>query len=848
MALAQRLRVKHSSSKLIDAAELARANEHRAPPTDAEGAAPAAVTGEPEAAAPPPTRVEEGAKRAGDKHRQQRSVNSSEQESAQRLFDRPAAHKPSGKAARTPSVSHLQQYRQQHQLQQQQARPHAKTSVDLPTHLLAHQHAAATGLQSPAPFQRPRQHSTASSSAHSYMPLGHDRSTVASSSSSGSARSDKPERAVDVLFHGFLALRRGGLLKVAEKRYYFLARKRPELFCCKDETSFQLWLASGHGLDEGDAFGRANGLNPVSVCTVLRADPGDQANGASGGHDRTLSIVASSSSKCTTLRFTAESSERAALWVAALREVQVTQSHPREAKLPSATDKKLLLPLQAHEQLRRKSSSSSSDHHHHHRSNNPTSSSSSSSGGVSNDHVSGASHAMKRRTSASSSSSGSSASKTPRVYATGRLQTRTLSAGGHRSEVDDDAAGPVSALAGSSPAAGTGKSMDEDVSGADARSVASIPNRAHRMDSNASFLSAMSAASAAQSAGGNVVLFVPAAGSSISVSDSKLARAKQELAALVARGGKRPSRRGGSSEQGDELDKNVAWRFGPPEYALSDLEYVRGKQREHDATPLESYVEECCQTFLMEATHKAVYSQWRSVCHDAFFLQVNDGARVLGAEIRDTDMFGLLYMTGVDLADLDPTAASASEDPRAVLTEAFADGFPMEVLEVFTQPPQCYFSWRHWGRFTGKFGGVRGDGALVEVRGFGQMTVDAGSMRDLRLFFKQKELFAKLQSEAQRISSARAAAVGANGSADGRVGRSMSVASVSSSTGGLPPPPPPPPPAPPSASSSQSPAPTPSPGATKTHKTPRAQLKTDDIIAGLADFTLEAKQNRKKTR
>jgi hypothetical protein len=847
MALAQRLRVKHSSSKLIDATELARANEHRTDaPAGSTGQAPAVAEAEPEAEAAAAPRPKSDAKHADGKRRQRTGSS----DGAPRPADRSASHKPTGtptKAARTPSVTHQPReqaqaqpqhhYHRQHYTQQQVARPHAKTSAELPPH-----------AASPAPFQRPRQLSAASSSAHSYAGLGLDRSTVASSSSSGSTRSDKPERAVDVLFQGYLALRRGGLLKVAEKRFYFLARRRPELFCCKDETSFQLWLASGHTLDDSDAFGRANGLNPVTVCTVLRADPGDQAAAASGGgHDRTLSIVASSSSKCTTLRFTAESSERAALWVAALREVQVTQSHPREAKLPSASEKKLLLPLQAHEQLRRKSSSSSSDQQQHLQRGAHQTSSSSSGSGVSHDHSSGG-HAMKRRTSASSSSSGSSASKTPRVYATGKLQTRTLSSGGHRSEDDDDAAvtvdhvtgRSVSALAGSSPGAVTAKPADDD-----SRSVASIHNRAHRNDSNASFLSAMSAAQAAQAAGGNVVLFVPAAGSSISVSDSKLARAKQELAALVARGGKRPSR-GASSDDSDELDKNVAWRFGPPEYALSDLEYVRGKQREHDATPLESYVEECCQTFLMEATHKEVYTQWRSVCHGAFFLQVNDGARVRGTEIRDTDMFGLLYMTGVDLADLDPTAASSSEDPRAVLTEAFADGFPMEVLEVFTQPPQCYFSWRHWGRFTGKYGGVRGDGALVEVRGFGQMTVDAGAMRDLRLFFKQKELFIKLQAETQRISTARAATAGANGSTDGRAGRSMSVASVGASAGSLPPPPPPP--APPSAASSQSPAPTPSPRTTKTHKTPRAELKTDDIIAGLAGFTLEAKQSRKPQR
>lgn len=815
MALAQRLRVKHSSGKLIDAAELARtADRHVVGGQPADDAETAGAATKPDKPAKPakqagetPTKPSKSTSKLSaveSKLSKQAAVESKQAKqaavAAKAATDRPKSSKSAAiasagpaarahgedadaaaarKAGRAQSVSHGHSHSHGHR--PASARPHAKTTAD------------ASPMPSPSPgaLQRPRQHSTASSAnSYNYGHYNHlaERSTVASSTSSGGS-SDRPEQAVDVLFHGPLAARRGGLLKVAEKRYYFLARRKPELFCCRDETSFQLWLASGHSLDDGDAFARANGLAPVSVATVLRADPLDTDR-------RSLSIVASSASKCTTLRFTAESSERCALWVAALREVQVTQSHPREAKLPSAADKKLLLPLQAHEQLRRKSSSSS-DH---------VQASGSSAGGH---------DPIKRRTSGASSTSSGSSGKTPRVYATGRLQTRAMSSE-HRSEEEDEAAPRL------------GRSDEHgDV-------------RTRRLESNSSFLSTASAASTSSQSNANVVLFVPAAGSSISVSDSKLTRAKQELAALVARGGKPPSR-GSSDGSGGELDKNVAWRYGPPEYALSDLEYVRGKQREHDATPLESYVEECCQTFLMEATHKATYHEWRSVNHGAFYLQVNDGVHVRGSEIQDTDMFGMLYMTGVDLTDLDP-ASNASEDPRAVLTEAFADGFPMEVLEVFTQPPQCYFSWRHWGRFTGKFGGVRGDGALVEVRGFGQMTIDGGEMRDLRLFFKQKELFVKLQHEAQRISSSRAAAVGANGSVDARIGRSMSVASIGSASGSHPPPPPMNPPS----AVAQSPAPSPSPAAPATRKVPRQELKTDDIIAGLANFTLESKQTRGK--
>ena len=50
--------------------------------------------------------------------------------------------------------------------------------------------------------------------------------------------------------------------------------------------------------------------------------------------------------------------------------------------------------------------------------------------------------------------------------------------------------------------------------------------------------------------------------------------------------------------------------------------------------------------------------------------------------------------------------------------------FPWEVLEVYTGPPKVAFSWRHWGRFTGKYKDNKGNGELVEVFGWGVAEVN----------------------------------------------------------------------------------------------------------------------------
>jgi hypothetical protein len=636
--------------------------------------------------------------------------------------------------------------------------------------------------------------SGSSSSGHSQGSSGRTRSRHGGSMSSNasflSASNQKPEVAVDVRHSGYLLIKRG-MLKVADKRYYFVARRSPELYSCKDETSFSLWLASGRPLDlhGEDAVAKASGLIPVLVGTVLRADPLADEGGSGSHPERMFSVMVGSASKCIALKFGAESGDKAKQWVEALQEVQVTKRHGdrHPGKLASASDKRLLLPLNEHNALRGTDSLVTLDY------------SASEHGDV--DVENGAGQVLVLDESRDESApvtrpASSSNAKTPRVYASGKLQSKQRAA-------DEDEATAVS-----TPTSHPGSSPTSTSS----EHATPAQTRLRRLDSVTSCSSTASAQSQSSS-NGNVLLFVPAAGSSLTASAARIAKAHQELDALVAKGVKLPSRVVPASNE------SVEWRYGVPEYVLTDLAYVRGRLREPDATPLASYVEECCQTFIMEATHKARYDQWRSVCQESFYLQVNDGELVPGAGIRENAMLGLLYLGGMGAGVADSGDSDESLDPRAELAEAFPDGFPMEVLDVFTQPPQCYFSWRHWGPFTGKYRGVKGDGSKVEIRGFGEMTVDASRMRSLRLFFKHKDLFSSLRGATDRVARARrdTATISALSSMTAVPGRQMRAASAAV--------------------------------APVSRKGSVPSAKTSDIIEGLANFTLEAKaQHRKQTR
>ncbi|ETN11341.1 hypothetical protein PPTG_10246 [Phytophthora nicotianae INRA-310] len=693
--------------------------------------------------------------------------------------------KPQGRTASAPNMTQVDSPQQQQRL----ARAHSNSR--------ANKAAAAAALRSNSGLTDDQVicMSTSSSSSHSQnsnssmgrRTRSRHGGSISSNASFLSVSTQKPEVAVDVRHSGYLMIKRG-LLKVTDKRYYFVARCRPELYSCKDETSFSLWLASGHPLDPhgGDAVAKASGLSPVLVGTVLRAD-GLSEEGGSNQSDKVFTVMIGSASKCITLRLAAESSDKATQWLEALQEVQVTKregSRPT-SKLGSAMDKRMLLSLGEHDALRGADSipvleKSSSDH---------------SDTDVENvtgevvlviDETSEDSEPVTTRPTSTSNA------KMPRVYAGGKLQSKP------RTEDDEaTAVSTPSSQAGNSPTS-TSEQVDHP---------ASHPSRLHRMDSVTSSSSTTSGQS--QSSNGNVLLFVPVAGSSLTASASRMAKAQQELDALVAKGAKLPSRVMQSPRNGEAIE----WRYGIPEYVLTDLAYVRGRMREPDTTPLASYVEECCQTFIMEAKHKARYDQWRSVVQESFYLQVNDGIQVLGSSILENDMLGLLYLGDADATHGD---SDESQDPRAELAEAFPDGFPMEVLDVFTQPPQCYFSWRHWGPFTGKYRGVKGDGSKVEVRGFGEMTVDASRMRSLRLFFKQKDLISGLRQVTDRVARVRreTATISALNAVPGRTARATSAAVAPVS-----------------------------------RKEPVLNRKTSEIIEGLANFTIEAKeQQRKQTR
>lgn len=526
------------------------------------------------------------------------------------------------------------------------------------------------------------------------------------------SRNQPPPLAVDIIQKGYLSRRkRGGLLKSYEKRYYFLARRCAHLYSCKDETSFNLWLASGWALGSPEDP-PSSPLSPVFVCTVLHADRAGDAS------DRMIAVLPSSGENCTPLKLVASTAERCESWLHSLRRVQLNR-RPTQSTSSSASSGGSASIVRDEKQQSMDESLGHSV--------------------ISNQSVD---RGSQDRPTATRTESGE-------IAATGHNKiVRVVSRENVlQPEKEPDAKAkphpPISAATAAYEAelhtkqqAASRKASIFDAPPAQSSESSAAWHRAVRQEMSASFLATNA----------NVTLFVPTAGSTISLSERKMAQAKKEMDKLVAQGAKRPDR--SLSTTGP----HVTWRYGAPEYILSDLEYIKGKTRDAETTPLESHVESCCQAFLMEATHKAKHREWDSVHHSEFYLQVNDGAHIPCHSIGENNMFGLLYMS--DFALVDVATGEDGKAPSVLLNEALPGGFPVEVLQVFTQPPCCYFSWRHWGPFTGRYNGVKGDGTRIEVRGFGHMEINANRMMSLRLFYKQNDLFEQLNEVSTRLGQA----------------------------------------------------------------------------------------------
>ncbi|CAF0836041.1 unnamed protein product [Brachionus calyciflorus] len=174
--------------------------------------------------------------------------------------------------------------------------------------------------------------------------------------------------------------------------------------------------------------------------------------------------------------------------------------------------------------------------------------------------------------------------------------------------------------------------------------------------------------------------------------------------------------------RGNLDDEQIEWRDGKPDYTLANLEYFKGKKMNHKADSLEKLVEDLVKTWEMEGSHKVNVSQWTTIDHENYKVCSNGGRVFVGEESIKIGNYNWLFDgCPKDLYDTEKETFESSHD---LFRGSFTNGFPWELIKVFSGPPKVTFMWRHWGNFTGKYREHVGNCEFIELYGFAVVTVN----------------------------------------------------------------------------------------------------------------------------
>ncbi|MBD2296137.1 SnoaL-like polyketide cyclase [Anabaena sphaerica FACHB-251] len=159
---------------------------------------------------------------------------------------------------------------------------------------------------------------------------------------------------------------------------------------------------------------------------------------------------------------------------------------------------------------------------------------------------------------------------------------------------------------------------------------------------------------------------------------------------------------------------HAKWRYQiPPDYTRSNENLAKESTCNHLEGTLEAIVQNLVRTFEMEVSFKSNPQQWLSVVNDKFRISTNGGKEFTAAEVSAQGTYNLF------MADSEHYKASEEsfESSAKLFHSTFPQGFPWEVLEVYSGPPNVTFKWRHWGHFQGAYKDFAPTGETVEIIG-----------------------------------------------------------------------------------------------------------------------------------
>lgn len=191
-------------------------------------------------------------------------------------------------------------------------------------------------------------------------------------------------------------------------------------------------------------------------------------------------------------------------------------------------------------------------------------------------------------------------------------------------------------------------------------------------------------------------------------------------------------------------DPSIQWREGKPDYTNANQAYLQGRTRNHKEGSLEKIVEDLVKLWEMEASHKTNTEDWQSVDTEAFTIRANNQRSFCLKELIEEGNYNAL-MQNQPLYNCNTHSFQTSHDS---FRSAFNQGFPWELMEVFSGPPRVAFSWRHWAHWTGPYKERAPTGELLEMYGMAVAEVDENlKIKSIDVHYDPNQLLMKLEGK-----------------------------------------------------------------------------------------------------
>ncbi|CAL9019983.1 unnamed protein product [Prunus brigantina] len=176
-----------------------------------------------------------------------------------------------------------------------------------------------------------------------------------------------------------------------------------------------------------------------------------------------------------------------------------------------------------------------------------------------------------------------------------------------------------------------------------------------------------------------------------------------------------------------EGEKNTTWRFGaPPSYDVVNKLFEEGRTKIWPPGSLGEEVQNLVKTWEMEVFHKANLDDFKTLDPNNHTFSLNGRKGITLEEIGKLGGgYNPLLQTSLpeNLRAYNPEKET-SESSHKAFTTTFPRGFALEILQVYSGPPEIVYKFRHWGYMEGPFKGHAPTGELVEVYGMSIFTVD----------------------------------------------------------------------------------------------------------------------------